>query len=118
MRFQGRDLKPYADSVDPELLERGTVYYTVTYFNEELTVPHLLPLMYCGRANEADFSEIGVRLTDSGDNFVFQLAETVGAPYNSEHFRLFGMDELAGVYTFEAALDELLRCSLRLSLAN
>jgi len=58
VHFEGREIKPYAEPVDPRGLEPGQVYLMVTFLDEELLLPEMLPLAFRAQATiEQVFSQ-------------------------------------------------------------
>lgn len=119
MWFEGREVKPYADSVEKHRLQAGSVYYTVTFFDDEMTVLELTTMVYLGTTmvNEIAFKKL--QLCENGDIFVFQTASSyfVGKPLEPKYLK-FSERELAGVYTFDAALNVVLTCAIARAAQN
>jgi hypothetical protein len=111
MRFEARELKPYAEPVPPAELKEGSVYFAVNYCDEEMHIPLMETLVFAGRDLDEDdsgmlyFQDInsyreGIRFesaTEDDDVTFFQCAE----------------DEAKHIFEYEQALNELMRCSLR-----
>ena len=55
MRFERREIKPYAEPVPPEQLEDGKTYFAVLFLDERAVVPIRESLVFVGRRN--DFRE-------------------------------------------------------------
>ena len=49
MRFEERELKPYAEPVSPETLREGEVYFAVFFLDDEAMIPTLVPRVFIGR---------------------------------------------------------------------
>ena len=49
MRFESRDLKPYAEPVVPGELQEGSVYFFLAFEDDELLLPSLQPVVFIGR---------------------------------------------------------------------
>ncbi len=106
MRFEARDLKPYAVSVSTGDLLVGETYFKVSFTDDDMLVPELL-LVYLERdgvdrflLQDAGSYREGLRRHQSGDtsDIVIHSFTSIGAN---------------GIYRFEDALDVLLGCSLR-----
>ena len=39
MHFEGRELKPYAEPVTASELKQGSVYFSVTFADDDMTIP-------------------------------------------------------------------------------
>jgi hypothetical protein len=111
VRFEPRELKPYAEPVSPSELREGEVYFTVQFADEKLLFPIVEPLFFVGR-----------NLSDGDtDLLYFQHFESysAGVCYNSvseenlPEFHVRGPEELKHIFEYERALNELMGCSLR-----
>jgi hypothetical protein len=111
MRFEARDLKPYAEPVSADELEAGAVYFSLTFVDDEMLLPSMQPLVFIGRDLEAEdtgqvyFQDVGsyrrgVRYESAG------LAENAVFTSGSE-------EELGHIFKYEQALEVLMACSLR-----
>jgi len=49
MRFEARELKPYAEPVTASLLKEGNVYFSVHFADKELIIPTLEAWVFAGR---------------------------------------------------------------------
>ena len=111
MRFEERDLKPYAQPVIAKELEQGKVYFSVQFADDDMMIPLMETWIFAGRnlnpkmkENHLYFQDVesylqGIRYgtaTDEGATFQVALEE------RTKHF-----------FEYEYALEELLKCSLR-----
>jgi len=111
MHFEGREIKPYSAPVESGSLQEGQIYFSVTFVDEDMLIPELLPLVFIG-------SEVG---DEGADEYFFQDAESyragirIESAQDTDQVDLFccGESGLNSVFEFERALDVLLRCSLR-----
>ena len=127
MHFKGRDLKPYGDFVRVSALVEGRVYFRVSFLDQDMAIPEMVPLVYMGRNVHPD--QAGLYFQDAasylgGDRLDLetlrsgQLAEDEG-PLGAHHRRLepwcevLTDGEFTNVYEFEPGLESLLACSLR-----
>ena len=110
MRFEARDLKPYAEPVSSSELEAGHTYFSVQFIDEEMLIPRLDPLVFLGRDllpgdagllyfQDADSHRAGIQLE--------------GRNARAGQFYAQPDTEIQHVFSFEQALDLLLSCSLR-----
>ena len=108
MRFEERELKPYAEPVVESQLKEGEIYFSVIFLDDEMLIPVMEPRVFVGRKQE------------SGDDgkLYFQDIESYrrGVRFDS----LEGDEEAtfqtgAGrfMFEYEHALDVLMACSLR-----
>lgn len=111
MRFEGREVKAYAEPVSAADLEPGVVYFALQFLDDEMLVPVLEPLIF-----------VGGRLQDEEGNggCLFQDAESyrAGVRFDSDNrdegtFYFQAPEHLNHIFEFEKALDGLLGCSLR-----
>lgn len=113
MRFESRELNLYAEPIKASQLERGAVYFLVSFVDEKLHIPVVETLVFGGIEEHAV----------QAPKFVFHSVSSNlgGEPTSSDARKKFAESailkceerELAGIYDFEHALDVLLRCSLR-----
>jgi hypothetical protein len=110
VRFEARELKPYAEPVSAEELAEGQVYFSVRYIDEEMLIPTVDTLVFIGLDLEPGdsgklyFQDVdsymqGVRFaTASGDDGALFITESADKPW---------------IFQFDQALDLLLACSIR-----
>lgn len=111
MRFEQRELKPYAEPVSPIDLVVEQVYFAVQFADEGLLIPIVEPLIFIGRNLKRD----------DGDLLYFQKFESYsnGVRFdpstgkNAREVHVRGPDDLKHIFEFEKALNELMSCSLR-----
>jgi hypothetical protein len=112
MRFEERDLKPYAEPISFGELKQGAIYFSVSYVDDQLLMPTVEPLVYIGENLDAG---------DVGRVSYFQDASSYrrGIRHGSESkegeaiFFTASGDKMPPIFEYERALDELLRCALR-----
>lgn len=110
LRFEARDLRPYAEPVSAGDLAEGEVYFSVRYIDGDMLIPTMDTLVFIGKdlgegdAGKLYFQDVdsylhGVRFaTASDDDGALFITESVDKPW---------------IFQFEKALDLLLKCSLR-----
>lgn len=54
MRFEGREVKPYAEPIAAGDLKEGSVYFLVSFLDNDLLIPTMEALIFIGRNLEAD----------------------------------------------------------------
>ena len=108
MRFEERELEPYAEPVSPEELRTGETYFAVLFLDDEMRVPILEPKVFVGCDLEPgdegqlyfqDYGSYqrGVRFDDAtGDE------EAVFETGAEKH-----------IFEYERSLDQLMVCALR-----
>jgi len=111
MRFEGRELKPYAVPVSDHTLGEGSVYFLVRFADDAMLIPEMDTVVYIGKNLEGE-SEDRYHFQDLAS---YQARGRLDPKQCDGPATLFncGIDELSGVYEFEAALEILMRCSLR-----
>lgn len=108
--FQARELGAYAEHYPSLELIEGTVYFTVHFFDQALTIPQLRPVVFIGR----DLGEDDRGWLYFQDFESYERGVRFGSPTDNEAvFARFDEAESSGVHDYERALDELLRCSIR-----
>ncbi len=125
MHFDGRDLKPYAESVRPSELVEGETYFRLTFLDPEMTVPEMAPVVFVGRDlraeepglyfQDAASYKAGERHKADGWVRIESLSElpVTAWKWGACRFDTFKEAEGTCVFAFEKALDQLLVCSLR-----
>jgi hypothetical protein len=117
LRFDARDLKPYAETVSAKDLVEGTVYYSVHFVDGDALIPAMDPLVFIGRnLRPGDVGRIylqdygsyhrGVRFPDRGVEGPWARYETTLE------------DGMINLHDFESGLNELLACSIRRNTAR
>ena len=113
MRFEARELKPYAEPVPPAELKEGSVYFAVNYVDEELKIPIMETLVL----ERKDLDENGLATLHWQDVESYRAGIHYGAvpeeyPGWPKFFQC-AEDQAKNIFEYEQALDVLLRCSLR-----
>jgi hypothetical protein len=110
MKFEGRELKPYAEPLSHRDLCEGHTYFFLTYVDEELLVPSLQPVVFIGRdLEEGESGRVWFQDYESHREGI-----RYGQPNASEGVFYSGMQEETGhVFEYEQALNLLMLCSLR-----
>jgi len=111
MRFEGRELKPYAEPVSASELKEGGVYFSVTFADDDMSIPIIQTLVFIGRnMDESDADQMYFQDIDS-----YQQGVRYESATEEDHavFIRCSKDELNSVFEYEHALDVLMRCSLR-----
>lgn len=123
MRFESRELKPYGEFVKSTDLVEGNVYFRLSFFDQDMLIPELMPLVFIGR-----------NLQQDGPGLYFQdlASHMAGERYNTDdwatlpkkvqaklidnekecRFDIFEDSEITSVFEYEKALDQLMRCSI------
>ena len=110
MRFEGRDLKPYAEAVSAETLKVGETYFSVQFIDVEMFIPELEALVFTG--TDIFTGEQGTLCFQDAESYRngirFDSVETDEAVFYSQR-----KNEVNHIFEYEKALDLLLACSLR-----
>lgn len=110
MRFEERELKPYAEPVVAAELKENEIYFSVEYIDEQLLLPKLEPVLFIGRNLKPEDS--GMVYFQDIDSFRDGYRFNSGEKHAEVTF--FCVDEKdIPLYSYERALDLLLKCSLR-----
>jgi hypothetical protein len=102
MRFDARELKPYAEPVSEADLVPGEAYFSVTFSDDDMLIPVVETLVFVGKEGKGmltfqDVDSYGKGASKGKDGKLFQCKA----------------DGLKNVFQYDQALDVLLRCSLR-----
>ena len=111
MHFEERELKPYAEPVLESDLKEGAVYFSVTFIDDDMLVPLMETLVFIGRDLEPEDSG-QVYFQDANS---YQRGVRYGKPLEDEQatFLAGSKNELGHIFTYEHALDSLMKCSVR-----
>jgi len=111
MRFDARELKPYAEPVSPQDLEETKIYYAVNYMDSDMVVPVIDTVVFIGRNLEnGDTDVVYFQDVDSyqrGIRYASAKAEALGV------FHAMAGSQANHIFDFEHALEQLMACSLR-----
>jgi len=111
MRFEERDLKPYAHPVTAQMLEQGKVYFSVQFADRDLLIPIVETWVYVGRNLDPKDAETHLFFQDVQS--YLQGIRYASATAENATFRVALEDNTNHIFEYEHALDELLKCSLR-----
>jgi hypothetical protein len=110
MRFEARELKPYAEPVASSDLQVGAIYFSVQFVDDQMLIPELDPLVFIGRdLSPGDHGTLYFQ--DAGSyrqGIKFESTETEDAAFYAQ-----GESEINHIFDYERALDLLLTCSIR-----
>jgi hypothetical protein len=111
MRFQERELKPYASPVSASALKEGETYFSVQFVDDSMLIPIVETWVFAGTRLDPK---------DAAGHLYFQDPESYrdGVRYGSSDsenatFQVALDGSTNHIFEYEDALDELLRCSLR-----
>ncbi len=109
--FEARELKSAAEPVSVDELREGSIYFLVSFADEEMLIPTMETVVYIGEDLEpGDQDQVYFQDIDSYNRGIRYGHEGDG---HCALFQTGSRNELGHVFTFEHALDELLACSLR-----
>jgi len=112
MRFESRELKPFAEPITNDELKEGSIYYFLHYLGDNMFVPKIGTVVFIGRNLEPDDAERvyfqDLESYQQGNRY--ELAPDFPGP--QARFYVGSERELNHVFDFEHALEELMRCAL------
>ena len=107
MRFEERELKPYAEPVLPDQLQEGKVYFSVIFLDTDGLVPIMEPRVFIGPKAEPESNELYFQ-----DFHSYQRGIRFESP-NAEDEATFETGAGRYMFEYERALDVLMSCALR-----
>jgi hypothetical protein len=111
VRFEARELKSYAEPVSASDLIEGEVYFTVQFADQKLLIPIIEPIVFVGiNLGEGDTD---VSYFQNFESYATGVRYASGTEESMTDFRVRGPGEIKHIFTYEHALDELMKCSLR-----
>ncbi len=111
MRFEGRELKPYAEPVSARDLKEGTVYFFLNFADDAMLIPTMESVVYIGK--NLDRSDDGVVYFQDIDSHQQGVRYDSTSKNENAMFYSGPENETGHVFEYEPALDELMRCALR-----
>jgi hypothetical protein len=107
MRFEERELKPYAEPVMPDQLQEGRVYFSVIFLDEDGLVPIMEPRVFIGPRAEPEGEKLYFQ-----DFVSYQRGIRFESP-NADDEATFETGAGRYMFEYERALDVLMACALR-----
>jgi hypothetical protein len=111
MRFEAREVKPFAEPVTLDSLREGEVYFSVQFIDDQMIVPIVGTWVFAGEVFDPELQD---------NRLIFQDAEShrQGVRYGSPNeddgeFQLQQKKYINHIFEYENALNVLLSCSLR-----
>lgn len=115
LRFEARDLTPWAEYVTTDHLRVGDVYFDVRFLDDDSLVPVLEPLVFIGY-NLGNGDTSAVYFQDAASYLSGVHAYSPGQPpqpSGTEAVVCRFTGDGGHVLTYDRALEVLMRCSLR-----
>jgi hypothetical protein len=111
MRFEARELKPYAEPVTANVLKEGEVYFSVQFADDDMLIPIMETWVFAGRKLDPEDVEDRLYFQDVGSYLH-------GVRYNSDtadnaEFQVPTEKNINHIFEYERALEVLMQCSLR-----
>ncbi|SRR6266478_215502 len=107
MRFEGRELKDYAEPVLPDQLQEGKVYFAVVFLDKDGLVPSMEPRVFIGPKAETEGGKYYFQ-----DFASYRRGIRIDSP-NVDEEATFVTGAGRYIFEYERALDVLLACALR-----
>ncbi len=111
MYFEGRELRPYAESVSSTELREDEVYFAVNFVDDEMLIPIMETLVFVGRNFEPD--DIGKVYFQDVESHREGVQYTGDSDVGWAKFISGSENELGHIFDYEHALEALMWCSLR-----
>ncbi|HXI91803.1 MAG TPA: hypothetical protein VNO24_17455 [Blastocatellia bacterium] len=111
MRFEARELMPYGEPVSATELQEGSIYFAVTFVDEDMLIPTMETLVFVGRNLET--GDIGKVYFQDVHSYRAGIRYGPDAEDEWAEFQTASEDSVNHIFEYEPALDQLLRCSLR-----
>ncbi len=111
MRFEERELKPYAEPVLAPDLKEGSVYFAVQYLDEGMLTPEMEALIFIGKnLGQGDVGQLYFQ-----DAVSYREGIRYGLPSGDREALIYRQPEaeISHIFEYEHALDQLMGCALR-----
>jgi hypothetical protein len=103
MRFEARELKPYAEPVSVSELQEGEIYFSVQFADDDLLIPIVETWVFAGRNQD---------LEDTEERLYFQDVESyrhgiryATATADNATFQIQSVKYINHIFDYEHALD-------------
>jgi hypothetical protein len=118
MRFESRELTGYADYVPTDQLSEAAVYFYVAFLDDDMLIPKVEPLVFIG--NDLDPLDGHKVYFQDAPSFLsgYRAYNGPGTPFPATDLNVTSViysfpADAGNVFSYEGAVDELLRCTLR-----
>ena len=107
--FPAQELKPYGQPVSARDLQEGSIYFAVTFVDDKMLIPLIETVVFVGKDLEPDDQTA----------FYFQDVESYlegvrwGTSDELAQFQKHPENALGHVFSYDEALNSLMRCALR-----
>jgi hypothetical protein len=112
MRFEERELKPYAEPVTPDTLKAGEVYFSVQFTDEDMLVPIMETWVFAGRNLDSEDVDVDRLYFQDVESYLQGIRYESAADENAS-FQVPSKNDINHIFDYERALDQLMKCSLR-----
>lgn len=109
MKFKERELKPYAEPVSALKLKKGSVYFSVTYVDDEMHFPIVDTMVFVGKDDSGllQFQDVESYRSGISSNSSVDIDKARSTFYRCSE------NQTNNIFEFEYALEELMKCSIR-----
>lgn len=111
MRFEARELKPYAEPVPTEEFRNGEVYFAINYPDSAMIYPVIETVVFIGRNLEKGDRK-RLYFQDAASYFAGRRYSSRGEDDGVSIWNC-AEGQTKHIFDFERALDQLMLCSLR-----
>ena len=111
MRFEERDLKPYAEPISVDSLKQGEAYFSIQYADEEMLIPIIETWVFAGRKLSPEDKENRLYFQDV-ESYLEGIRYSSGTSQDAT-FQVALEENTKHIFDYEHVLQELMKCSLR-----
>lgn len=116
IQFGSREMPDYAEYLPPSELRIGETYFRVVYADDDLVTPELYAYVFVGR--DLQVGDVGKLYFQDYDSYRHGSRFDAPSADCETEIQCFLESQYSGVYDYEHALNELMKCSLRRQAAN
>lgn len=114
MRFEERELKPFATIVLARDLKEGAAYFATQHLDDKMLLPIMRPVVFIGKNLEpGDVGRVYFQDAESYRSGSRRDPSDTDTDALFESFPETKTGEVSAIYEYEDVLDELMRCALR-----
>jgi hypothetical protein len=111
MKFEARELKPYAEPISAANLQVGEVYFAVQFEDDKLRVPVVEPLIFLGKNLEE--ADTDLLYFQDFESYAMGVRYASATEDDAAVFQGYSSGEINHIFEYEHVLDELMKCALR-----
>lgn len=111
LRFEERELKPYAEPVIASSLMEGEIYFSLSYVDDDMLIPTMETLVFIG--NDLEGGDHGMVYFQDIHSYREGVRHASATDESYANFYKGSANEISHIFEYESFLSELMKCALR-----